>query len=361
MDVQRLRQLFKPAVLNAKAYHVPESAGLIKLDAMENPYSWPDELKQQWLQVLQQAELNRYPDAGTRELHSSLRELFQVPASAGMMFGNGSDELIQIVLMALAPAARTVLAPEPTFVMYRHLSEMLELQFIGVPLQQDFSLDLAAMLDAIRQHDPAVIFLAWPNNPTGKAYAREELQAIIEAANGLVIVDEAYHVFAGQTLMTSVGQYPNMLVMRTLSKLGLAGLRLGTLAGPSQIINELEKIRLPYNIGTLNQLSVQFICRHMDILYEQAEQISRDRETLYRALADMPHIQVWPTAANFILFRTSKHKADDIHAQLLDRNILIKNSSAAHPLLKDCLRVTVGSPAENAAFLEALEAILAAD
>lgn len=360
MKEESLRRLFKPAVLNARAYHVPDSGGLVKLDAMENPYAWPDDLKREWLQCLQETSLNRYPDAATRAMHASLREAFAVPANAGMMFGNGSDELIQIILMALGPNARHVLAPEPTFVMYRLLSEMLELEFTGVPLRDDFSLDLPAMLDAITQQQPGVIFLAWPNNPTGNSFDEADLEAIIKASTGLVVIDEAYHAFAGRSMLSALAQDSNVLVMRTLSKLGLAGLRLGSLMGPTAVIEQLEKIRLPYNIGSLNQASVNFICQHMDVLNAQAAQIMHDRQSLYNGLAALEQIEVWPTEANFILFRVNGLAADDVHAQLKEKGILIKNLSAAHPLLANCLRVTVGTTEENDLFLLKLQEIIAA-
>ncbi|MEQ8288747.1 MAG: histidinol-phosphate transaminase [Gammaproteobacteria bacterium] len=360
MKQESLRRLFKPAVLNARAYHVPDSTGLVKLDAMENPYPWPEELKQDWLKCLQETSLNRYPDASTHAMHASLRDVFGVPATAGMMFGNGSDELIQIILMALAADANHVMAPEPTFVMYRHLSELLDLVFTGVPLREDFTLDLPAMLTAIKEQQPAVIFLAWPNNPTGNCFDEQQLQAIIEASSGLVVIDEAYHAFAGRSMLPAIGQYPNVLVMRTLSKLGLAGLRLGSLMGPISIIEQLEKIRLPYNIGSLNQASVNFICRHMDVLYGQAEQIMQDRQSLFQSLSAMTRVETWPTEANFILFRVNGFSADNVHARLIDKGILVKNLSAAHPLLKNCLRVTVGSANENRMFLQGLQEIIAA-
>ena len=216
------------------------------------------------------------------------------------------------------------------------------------------------MLDAIALEQPAVVFLAWPNNPTGNAFAREDLQAIIAASQGLVIIDEAYHVFAGQTMLSAVEQYPNVMVMRTLSKLGLAGLRLGTLIGAPGLIGELEKVRLPYNIGTLNQLSVTFICQHMDILQQQADSLKRERASLYQILSNMPQLQTWPTEANFILFRPRQQDASAVHARLLEKKILIKNLSTAHPLLSNCLRVTVGTVEENAVFVDALKEIIGA-
>ncbi len=358
MKKESLRRLFKPAVVNAQAYQVPDSTGLVKLDAMENPYTWPESLKQQWLRCLHDSNLNRYPDAAARTMQVDLRKLFAVPADADMMFGNGSDELIQILLMALAPAANRVLAPEPTFVMYRHLSELLGVEFTGVPLQADFSLDMPAMHQAIEQHQPGIIFLAWPNNPTGNCFAEEDIVEIVKASDGLVIVDEAYHAFAGKTMLYALAQHPNLLVMRTLSKLGLAGLRLGSLIGPGSVIAQLEKIRLPYNIGTLNQASVSFICQHIDVLHSQAEKILQQRATLYQALSSVPGVETWPTEANFFLFRVQGMEASDVHSNLREQGILIKNLGAVHPLLKNCLRVTVGTAAENEAFINSMQQII---
>ena len=358
MIEDRICKIIKPAILEAKAYHVPDSVGLIKLDAMENPYAWPEEIKTAWSDYLQQAELNRYPDANVSELRTRLGETLNLPDNTAMMFGNGSDELIQIILLALNKSSNVVMAPEPTFVMYRLLSSMLELDFVGVPLNNDFSINLPAMLEAIENKQPAVIFIAWPNNPTGNAFEQESLEAIIKAAPGLVVIDEAYHVFAQKTMMSSLQKYPNVLLMRTLSKLGLAGLRLGTLFGKAEWISEFEKLRLPYNIGTLNQLSASFILQNISLIEQQAEQIRNDREVMFNALSSINGIEVWKSEANFILFRVSQSGADKVHKELLNQKVLIKNLHGAHPLLKNCLRVTVGSTKENDIFLSALNSIL---
>ena len=250
------------------------------------------------------------------------------------------------------------MALEPGFVMYRLLSSMLELNFVGVPLNNDFSLNLPVMLEAIENKQPAVIFIAWPNNPTGNTFEQESLEAIINAAPGLVVIDEAYHVFAQKTMMSSLQTYPNVLLMRTLSKLGLAGLRLGTLCGAIEWISEFEKLRLPYNIGTLNQLSANFIIQNISLFEQQAEQIRNDREVLFNALSNINDIEVWKSEANFILFRVSKSGADNVHKELLNQKILIKNLHGTHPLLENCLRVTVGTDEENQSFLSALKSIL---
>ena len=358
MTEDRVSKIIKPAILATNAYHVPDSTGLIKLDAMENPYTWPDEIKAEWSELLRHAEINRYPDASLSELRVRLSESLSLPKNTAMMFGNGSDELIQIILMALNKTSNVVMAPEPTFVMYRFLSTMLDLDFVGVPLNDDFSLNLASMLEAIKKKQPAVIFLAWPNNPTGNAFEQASLIQIIEAAPGLVVIDEAYHAFAQKSMMHCLQDYPNVLLMRTLSKLGLAGLRLGMLFGSHEWISELDKLRLPYNIGTLNQCSANFIIQNIGLLEKQAEQIRRDRTTLFERLSKIAGIETWSTEANFILFRVSDAGADHVHQALLEQKIRIKKLHGSHPLLENCLRVTVGTAEENQIFLSAINTIL---
>ena len=323
MSKEFVNKILKSAVLNATAYHVQKSDGLIKLDAMENPYVWTDEIKSSWAAYMQQAQLNRYPDASIGELRQKLSSLLDVPNDTQMLFGNGSDELIQIIILALNKQSNVVMAPEPGFVMYRLLSTLLEIEYVGVPLNNDFSLNLDEMLNTIEEKQPGVIFIAWPNNPTGNMFDRDSIETIIKQAPGLVVIDEAYHVFAQKSMMDCVTKYPNVLLMRTLSKLGLAGLRLGILFGKSEWISELEKLRLPYNIGTLNQLSASFIIDNIGLLEQQAAQIRYDRSEVYQSLSDIKGIEVWPSDANFILFRVIEKDASEVHAELLERNILI--------------------------------------
>ncbi|MEM7026929.1 MAG: histidinol-phosphate transaminase [Pseudomonadota bacterium] len=355
MSDNEINRHFKTAVLNSHAYHVPDSTGLIKLDAMENPYQLTDDFKQQWQSELVNAELNRYPDADMSSMRETIKQSFSVSADCGLIFGNGSDELIQIVLMAINRGS--VMSPAPSFVMYQHLATLLEHEFIAVPLTDDFSLDLPELLEKIETIQPSIIFLAWPNNPTGVAYKKSDIEQIIKKSTGLVIVDEAYHAFANETMLNDIKHYPNLLVMRTLSKLGLAGLRLGFLVGQTDIIEQLEKVRMPYNVGTLNQLSVSFICRHIEVLTTQTEKIKQDRAVLFQQLSEMDAIHPIPSATNFILFKVSGLSADHVHQQLIENKILIKNLSKAHPSLTDCLRVTVGTEEENTMFINALKLI----
>lgn len=349
-----VRRLIRPEVLALKSYHVPDSRGLIKLDAMENPYPWPDSLKPAWLETLRAVGINRYPDPAAASLKARLREALAVPTHADIMLGNGSDELIQLIVLALARPGALVLAPLPTFVMYQQIAVASGLRFVGVPLASNFGLDRSAMLAAIERNRPAVVFLSYPNNPTGNLFEAADIEAVLAAAPGVVVLDEAYHAFAGATFMDRLGRCPNLLVMRTLSKQGLAGLRLGILVGASAWLAEFDKVRLPYNVGSLTQASAEFALAHRDVFDEQCGLICGERERLYRALAAVPGIHVWPSRTNFLLFRTERSPAREIHASLLRDRILIKNLDGSGGVLSGCLRVTVGTPEENASFLRAL-------
>jgi histidinol-phosphate aminotransferase len=361
-DDGAVRRWIRPEIRSLTAYQVPDAEGMIKLDAMENPYVWPQGMVEEWLERLRRVPVNRYPDPRATHLTATLRETMGIPGQISVLLGNGSDELIQLVLTALAGPARVVVSPEPGFVMYRLIALHAGLDYVAVPLlTEDFGLDRAAMLAAIETHQPAVVFLAYPNNPTGNLFAAADVEAVIEAAPGLVVVDEAYHPFAGATYMDRLGHYPNLLVMRTVSKLGLAGLRLGLLAGPPAWIREIDKVRLPYNVNVLTQASADFALHHGAVLAKQTAQICRDRDQLSTALGGIRGIRAYGSRANFILFRVPRGQAVRVHAGLRARGVLIKDLSAAGGSLQDCLRVTVGRPDENAAFIAALEAVMGAD
>jgi histidinol-phosphate aminotransferase len=357
---KRVARWVRPGIRALSAYHVPDATGLIKLDAMENPYTWPEPLREAWSRRLREVNVNRYPDPHARELAAALRDAMGVPQDAGLLLGNGSDEIIQMLAMTVGGPGRSLLTVEPGFAMYRMIAGFTGMTYAGVPLSEpDFALDTDAVLQAIAEHDPALVFLAVPNNPTGNLFAEADLVRIIEATAGLVVIDEAYAPFTDATLMQRVGEFPNLVVMRTVSKMGLAGLRLGLLAGPREWTDEIDKTRLPYNINVLTQESAAFALEHRAMLDEQTSRIRADREQLFDALLRQDGIRAWPSEANFILFRTLKRPAGAVHAGLVDRSVLVKKLDGAHPLLTDCLRVTVGSPEENRQFLDALAAVLA--
>ncbi len=349
-----ISSIFRKEVLAMSAYKVADATGLIKLDAMENPYGWPEDIKVRWLETLKDCPLNRYPDPEGRRLTATIKRLNHIPEQFDVLLGNGSDEIIQLLLMAL-PSSASVLAPDPGFVMYKQLSHCLGLSYHGVPLLADsFDLDLPAMLAAIEKYQPSVIFLAYPNNPTGNLFCKASIHDIIKTAQGLVVIDEAYAPFADASFIDTLRHYPNLLVMRTVSKLGLAGLRLGYIAGRPDIIEQLHKIRLPYNINSLTQISADFALSNKALFDRQTQEICAERSLVFNRLNTLNGIKAYPSAANFILFKTPKNKANEIFASIKQQGVLIKNLNAQGGLLTDCLRVTVGNPEENAAFLAAL-------
>ena len=348
---EKVETFIRPEIRVLSAYHVPDPGEMIKLDAMENPYQWPDELVDRWLEVIRDVELNRYPDPGARVLKQHLRESMDVPAGSEILLGNGSDELIQMIMMAMAGSGRTVLSVEPGFVMYKMIATFMDMPYVSVALQDDFSLDEDALFASIEQHQPAVIFLAYPNNPTSNLFDEQVMRKIIAAAPGVVVVDEAYHAFAENSFMPMLTEYDNLLVMRTVSKMGLAGLRLGLLAGKAEWLNEFDKVRLPYNINILTQASAEFAIKNRHVLDQQTQQICKDREILFNALSQLENITAYPSQANFILVRVEEGKADAIFNALKEQGVLIKNLSPVGGLLKDCLRITVGTEKENNALL----------
>ncbi|MDO9100665.1 MAG: histidinol-phosphate transaminase [Candidatus Nitrotoga sp.] len=345
--------LLRQEVLDLQAYPVSDSTGMVKLDAMENPYSLPQSLREEISHLVADVAINRYPDADAQQLKASIRVVTGLPQSMDILLGNGSDEIIQLLALAVAKPNARLLSVEPSFVMYKMIAAFTGMQYVGVPLSEDFALDLPAMLTAMQQHQPALVFLSYPNNPTGNLFDAEVIAQIIEAAPGLVVVDEAYYAFANASFMPMLTRYPNLLVMRTFSKLGMAGLRLGFMVGSKVWLAQLEKLRLPYNIGVLTQQVAEKLLQHQDVLLRQAEQIKQDRAWLYERLVGVADVRPYVSDANFVLFRVMH--ADKIFHGLKKRGVLIKNLSKSHPLLVDCLRVTVGTPQENEQFIRALQ------
>jgi histidinol-phosphate aminotransferase len=347
------QSMIRPEVSALQAYHVPPAGGMIKLDAMENPYLLPQALREEIAHAVANAEINRYPDAGAHQLKERIRKVTNLPSGMEVLLGNGSDEIIQLLALAVAKPDAVLLSVEPSFVMYRMIATFVGMKYVGVPLEEDFSLNRKAILDAIQREQPALVFLAYPNNPTGNLFDAASIKQIILAAPGMVVVDEAYYAFARDSFISHLAHYDNLLVMRTFSKLGMAGLRLGFLAGSAAWLSQLEKLRLPYNVGVLPQLVAAKLLEHHDVLLEQAERIKQQRARLLASLNTIVGVRTYSSEANFILFRVAK--ATQVFEGLKQRGVLIKNLSGGHPALIDCLRVTVGAPDENRSFVVALQ------
>ena len=350
-------------VQSMHAYAIQDSAGLIKLDAMENPFGLPPALQAELGRRLGAVAINRYPGERVDELKRALERFVDLPAGQALMLGNGSDELISLLAMACDQPGASVLAPVPGFVMYAMSAQLQGLAFHGVPLSADFELDEAAMLAAMREHRPAITFLAYPNNPTANRFKPAVVRRLIaEAAQlgGLVVVDEAYQPFSSHSWLDEMRADPaahaHVLLMRTLSKFGLAGVRIGYLLGPQALVHEIDKLRPPYNVSTLNAECALFALEHAALFSEQAEQIRRERERLLGALAALPGVTPFPSEANMVLVRVpdAQRAFDGLKAQ----GLLVKNVSKMHPLLAQCLRLTVGTPDENARLIQALQTAL---
>jgi histidinol-phosphate aminotransferase len=348
-------ELVREDVRALTAYHVPPAQGLVKLDAMENPYRLPPELAHAMAERLGQVAVNRYPDPSGEALKRRLRATMKVDASLELLLGNGSDEILQIVTLALARPGSCVLSVDPSFVVYRLAATAAGMRYASVPLRADFTLDREALLAAVERERPALTWIAYPNNPTGNLFPREAILDVVRASPGLVAVDEAYYAFSGgASLLDEVGRHPNLLVVRTVSKLGLAGLRLGVAIAPPGWVRELDKLRMPYNVNVLTAAAADLLLEHHDVFERQTAAIVAERARIEAALDAMPGMRRFPSAANFVLVRV----ADGPRAfeALRQRGILVRTFHGSHPLLAHCLRLTVGTPDENTRMLDALAA-----
>ena len=338
------------------AYPIQDSTGLVKLDAMENPYRLPAVLQAQLGQRLGALAFNRYPDGRVNDLRHALADYAGMPDGFDIMLGNGSDELISLLALACAAPGASILSPVPGFVMYAMSAQLQGLQFIGVPLTADFELDEAAMLAAIARYSPAITYLAYPNNPTANLWDDAVIEKIIEAVGaqgGLVVMDEAYQPFASKSYINRIGKHRHVLLMRTLSKFGLAGVRLGYMMGPKALMAEIDKVRPPYNISVLNCECALFALENKEVFSAQALDLIGQRAMLLEALDDLPGLTCWNSDANMILVRVAD--STQTFEAMKAQGVLVKNVSKMHPLLTNCLRLTVGTADENRLMLAALK------
>jgi len=353
---QRIAATLRQDVQGMAAYAIQPSAGLVKLDAMENPFRLPEALQRELGERLGRVAINRYPGAGIAELAERLAHFVALPDGCALMLGNGSDELIDLLSVACDVPGATILAPVPGFVMYEMSAKLRGLGFVGVPLTADFELDAAAMLAAIERHRPALTYLAYPNNPTANLWddaVADRIVAAVGAQNGLVVFDEAYQPFASRTWMQRMAAHPHVLVLRTLSKFGLAGVRLGYLCGAAPLIAQVDKVRPPYNVSVLNAEAARFALDHADEYARQAALLRAQRAALQARLAGIAGVRAFPSEANMILVRVpdSRRAFEGMKA----RGVLVKHIAGLHPLLANCLRLTVGTPEENELMIAALK------
>jgi histidinol-phosphate aminotransferase len=347
--------LVRNEIRSLKPYDLPEIHSDVKLDAQENPYPLPVKLRNKILKAIKPVLLNRYPDPGAKELKKIIAGRIGV-RTENIMLGNGSDELIQAIITTFGSSQGNVLYPVPTFSMYGIITKALGQIPVEVSLKNDFDLDINGMLSAIKKERPQVIFLSYPNNPTGNCFSEEKILEIIKKSDGAVIVDEAYFDFSGKTFFPLIKKYENLIILRTLSKIGLAALRVGIMIARPEVVKEINKVRLPYNVNSISQAVAKVVLGNRDVIDKQIKAIIRERERLHKRLRRVDGITPFPSEGNFILFRTEKN-ANKIYQGLIKKGILIRNMNQ-RGLLNNCLRVTVGTSHENRYFLEALRTLI---
>jgi histidinol-phosphate aminotransferase len=353
-------KVIRPEIQAMHAYQVSDATGLVKLDVMESPYRLPPELAAEIGEIVSRVAMNRYPVPTANELRAVIRDVMQVPQGCDVLLGNGSDECIQYITAAVARDGAVVMAPAPSFAMFSMHALFYRLRFVGLTLREDFSLDTEAFLAAMVKEQPALVWIAFPNNPTGNAFPVADIERIIRAAPGLVVIDEAYQPFAGATFMPRLAEFENMVVMRTVSKIGMAGLRLGYVCGRPEWIEEFNKTRSPFNINVLTEAVAIKLLQNKKLLDAQAARVLEERERVRRELERVQGLRVYPSAANFLLARVAggggagTRVFDRVKAQ----GVLVKDFSGGHPLMENCLRLTVGTPEENRILIAALREAL---
>jgi len=353
---QRMSRYLRADVQGMHGYAVQPSAGFVKVDTMENPFRLPADLRRALGERLAEVALNRYPAERGDVLRAELAKHANMPEGCDIMLGNGSDELISLLTLAADVPGNVVMAPLPGFVMYEMSAKLQDLKFVGVPLTPDFELDGPAMLAAVREHQPALLYIAYPNNPTANLWNDDVVDAIIESAPGLVVIDEAYQPFAARDSLDRLRRHEHVVLMRTMSKFGLAGVRIGYMMGRKSLIAEIDKLRPPFNVSVLNCEAALFALEHVAEYAKQAATIRAEREKLYAEIAKLPAVHPFPSEANMILARVPD--ARRVFEGMRARGVLIKNVSGLHPLLANCIRVTIGTPEENPQTLAALRGAL---
>lgn len=360
-------KVIRPEIMAMHAYQVADAAGLVKLDVMESPYRLPAALAAEIGEAVSRLALNRYPVPSATALRALIRDVMQVPAGCDVLLGNGSDECIQYITAAVAREAAVVMAPVPSFAMFAMHALFFRLRFAGVALREDFTLDTEAFLAAMAREQPSLVWIAFPNNPTGNAFPVADIERILRAAPGLVVIDEAYQPFARTTFMPRLAEFENLVVMRTVSKIGMAGLRLGYVCGRPEWIEAFNKTRSPFNINVLTEAVAIKLLQNKKVLDDQAAAVLAERERLAPELARLPGLTVYPSAANFLLARVAGAERSAqgalgagtrVFESLKAQGVLVKDFSGGHALLENCLRLTVGTPEENRILLAALREAL---
>jgi len=339
-----------------RAYTLSPDRARVKINQNENPWDAPVRIKTETLRRLEARKWSRYPDFTPSSLHARLAE-FSGWQAKGIIAGNGSNELIQALLMVTVGPGKRVLICEPTFALYRQITTVLGGEVISLPLTLELSYDTVALQRTVKDLQPDVTIICSPNNPTGCVLDDRDMRALLESTNGLLVIDEAYHEFAEHSVVTLLPDHENLIVLRTFSKaMALAALRVGYLLAVPELATEGSKAVLPYNLNAVSQTAAEVAVEmYEDELRPLVRKIITERERLYRELSRIKSLTPVPSLANFIIVKSSIDPKQ-VFAELLKRNLLIRDVSG-HPMLSDYFRLSVGTPEENDLLLSALREI----
>ncbi|MGH9027220.1 MAG: histidinol-phosphate transaminase [Acidimicrobiia bacterium] len=343
-------------LVELEGYHSPQLEATVRLNTNESPYAPPPGFVSAWLEALGNVPLNRYPDRAARDLRAALGAHLGQPDER-LFCANGSNEVLQTLLLTYGGPGRRALVFEPTYALHAHIARITGTEVVAGERSEGFAIDLDDARRLVERHQPAVVLLCSPNNPTGTLDAPELATELAEAGDGLVVVDEAYGEFADRSAIDGVGDDRRVVVVRTYSKVwSLAALRLGFCVAPPWVVAELEKVVLPYHLASPTQLAGLVALRFGAEMDSRVERLCDERDRLARELVAVDGVTVYPSGANFLLLRAARD-GHGLWRRLVDRGVLVRDFSR-WPRLDDCLRVTVGTQAENDAFLTALREAL---
>jgi histidinol-phosphate aminotransferase len=347
----------KPAVRALGAYALAARQAPVKINQNENPYDLPAALKQRVMERALSRPWSRYPDFDPKELVDALAA-FAGWRADGVLAGNGSNELIEALLLVTVGAGTRVVIPEPTFTLYALMTKILGGEAVRVPLGPDLEYDAGALLAAQGSSGASVTIVCTPNNPTGGILPLVDVERLCAETDGLVVIDEAYHDFSGITAVPLLSGHPNLVVLRTFSKaMSLAGARVGYLLASPALVTEVNKARLPYNINFFSQMAALATLQEWGALREVVDGLVVERERVFEALRSIPGLKAYPSKANFILFELLDADPKDAFESLYADGVLVRDVTS-YPRLGRALRVSIGSPRENDAFLSALRKAL---
>ena len=355
-----LRPRVRDDLAMMQGYHSPQVSVAVRLNTNESPYAPPTAFTEQLTSAIAHVEWNRYPDRSAVDLRAKLAAHYGV-RSDQVFIANGSNEVLQCLLLAYGGAGRTAAVFEPTYALHGHIARIAGTEVVTGERTDQFALDLAVVRSVITTHEPEVVFLCSPNNPTGVVDPPETVQFVLDLARtygGLVVVDEAYGQFASSSAVSLVNDEVPLVVTRTFSKTwSLAAVRLGYCIGPSWLVAELDNVVLPYHLDTVKQIAGLLALDFRNEMDERVSFLVEERGRLVAALGELP-VTVWPSGANFVLFRPDARDGNAVWQALVDRSVLVRNC-ASWPRLDGCLRITIGTPQEDDRFLAALSEVLA--